>query len=395
MNMRILLLFGILLFSRVAEAQWERTNGPYGGSGIHCLAATPENLFSLTSETGIYRLSDKGIGWIALNTGLQRIKVFTLAASGSNLFVGTDSGLFLSIDQGSSWKVTGLEKIPIHSLTASGLNLYAASDDGRIFHSIDNGKSWIISEVSNISFRFLTASDANVYTGAYSGIFHSANNGGNWSRLTIPNANNYYIVSCAASHTNVFAGTTQDGVIRSTDNGNSWRSMNNGLKNYDIGALAVSGSYIFAGTSSGIYLSSNDEESWNPAGLTDVSSFAVYGDYLYAGTASTGVWRRHLSEMIPSSVPSSNHTSQFHLAQNYPNPFSERTTVGFDIPERTFVTLKVYDITGREVAVLANETMDAGSYTRIFNAEGLTSGTYICRIEAGTSRGSNVIQLMR
>jgi hypothetical protein len=50
---------------------------------------------------------------------------------------------------------------------------------------------------------------------------------------------------------------------------------------------------------------------------------------------------------------------------------------------KEFGALKVYDITGREVAVLANETLGAGSYTWTFNAEGIPSGTYICHLEAG------------
>jgi hypothetical protein len=81
----------------------------------------------------------------------------------------------------------------------------------------------------------------------------------------------------------------------------------------------------------------------------------------------------------------------FHLAQNYPNPFSESTTFRFDIPERAFVSLKVYDITGCEVAVLAGETLDAGSYSKTFNTKGIPAGAYICRFEAGGFRQARTL----
>jgi hypothetical protein len=88
-----------------------------------------------------------------------------------------------------------------------------------------------------------------------------------------------------------------------------------------------------------------------------------------------------INEMIPES---------FSLEQNYPNPFNPSTIIRFAIPivgalseVETQVTLKVYDVLGREVAVLVNEQKSPGNYEVTFNGSNLSSGIYICRMKSG------------
>jgi len=75
---------------------------------------------------------------------------------------------------------------------------------------------------------------------------------------------------------------------------------------------------------------------------------------------------------------------EYNLAQNYPNPFNPVTTIQYSIPQRSNVTLKVYDILGNEVATLINEEKDRGVYSVNFDASGLASGMYLYRIQAGS-----------
>ena len=72
------------------------------------------------------------------------------------------------------------------------------------------------------------------------------------------------------------------------------------------------------------------------------------------------------------------------LEQNYPNPFNPVTAIRYSVPRQGFVTLKVYDVLGREVAALVNETRQAGVYTSIWEPHGIPSGMYFCRLVAGT-----------
>ena len=71
------------------------------------------------------------------------------------------------------------------------------------------------------------------------------------------------------------------------------------------------------------------------------------------------------------------------LQQNYPNPFNPTTMIKYSIPGKSFVTLKVYDILGNEIATLVNGEKPAGHYSVRFNSKGLASGIYLYKMEAG------------
>ncbi len=99
---------------------------------------------------------------------------------------------------------------------------------------------------------------------------------------------------------------------------------------------------------------------------------------------------------LPTDVPSTGEPSvPFILEQNYPNPFNPTTTIKFPIPHSSFVSLKVFDLLGREVGRLVNEEMKPGSYARVFDAGGLASGVYFCRLQAGTFVETRMMLLIR
>ncbi|HMU44334.1 MAG TPA: T9SS type A sorting domain-containing protein, partial [Ignavibacteriaceae bacterium] len=77
-----------------------------------------------------------------------------------------------------------------------------------------------------------------------------------------------------------------------------------------------------------------------------------------------------------------NEPGSFELSTNYPNPFNPSTTIKFSIPEKSFVTLKVYDLLGREVTEIVNEELEPGSIEKTFDASSLSSGVYIYRVTA-------------
>ena len=75
--------------------------------------------------------------------------------------------------------------------------------------------------------------------------------------------------------------------------------------------------------------------------------------------------------------------NEYELFQNYPNPFNPNTKINFALPKQGLVTLKIYDITGREIKTLVNEVKQAGYYTVDFNASHLSSGVYFYKIQSG------------
>ncbi|NCS90369.1 MAG: T9SS type A sorting domain-containing protein [Ignavibacteria bacterium] len=73
----------------------------------------------------------------------------------------------------------------------------------------------------------------------------------------------------------------------------------------------------------------------------------------------------------------------FLLQQNYPNPFNPSTSISYSIKEMGLVTLKIFDVLGREVSVLVNEVKEPGKYSINFDASKLSSGVYIYYMNAG------------
>jgi len=124
-------------------------------------------------------------------------------------------------------------------------------------------------------------------------------------------------------------------------------------------------------------------DNWNEINL-GISSSGVSlefdsNGFLYVGTRKRGLFR---SVEITTNVKSiSNTPSTYLLLQNYPNPFNPTTVISYQIPQQGFVTLKIFDVLGREVATLVNEEKPAGRYEVNFNAVGLASGVYIYRMK--------------
>ena len=87
---------------------------------------------------------------------------------------------------------------------------------------------------------------------------------------------------------------------------------------------------------------------------------------------------------IATSVKTSNLPFQFYLYNNYPNPFNPSTEISFSLQESEKVTLKVYNVLGQEVALLVNQEMTAGQHSVKFDGNGLSSGVYIYKLNAGS-----------
>jgi hypothetical protein len=167
------------------------------------------------------------------------------------------------------------------------------------------------------------------------------------------------------SGTNLFAETTGGGVFLSTNNGINWSSVSNGLSSADVYALAVS-----------------------PDGMG--------GANLFVGTYGRGVWKRPLSEMVTGVEKlQTDLPTHFYLDQNYPNPFNPSTTISFTLPSKSVVSLKVFDLIGREVATIVSEEMSEGNHTEQWNAENYTSGVYFYRLHAETFTETKKLVLLK
>jgi hypothetical protein len=94
-------------------------------------------------------------------------------------------------------------------------------------------------------------------------------------------------------------------------------------------------------------------------------------------------WRDSSEIVVGITQTDPSVRASFTLKQNYPNPFNPATTIEFALPRNAEVSLKVYDILGKEIATLISQAMTAGSYSYELDASQWTSGVYFYRLEAG------------
>jgi hypothetical protein len=100
-------------------------------------------------------------------------------------------------------------------------------------------------------------------------------------------------------------------------------------------------------------------------------------------------------ESVVEGEDISSKPSAFALSQNYPNPFNPSTVIRYSVPQTSEVTIRVYDMLGRVVTTLVNERKAEGVYELPFNVQGLASGTYFYRLQAGTFSETKKMLLLK
>jgi len=210
----------------------------------------------------------------------------------------------------------------------------------------------------------------------------------------------------------IYIGNFNDGKVFRIDNGNtfveigdlpSWLGFmvlvgNNiyatAYQTHRIYKIPIDGSgqSIFAGTgvaggTDGNVLTAQFNQ---PNGITASST----GDTLYISEYGPKRLRMITGVVNPTSVQNDNGLiDDFELMQNYPNPFNPSTKINYSLPYTSFVTIKVYDVLGNEIAALVNEEKPNGRYSLNFDASEISSGVYFYTIQATSSeRGQNFVQ---
>ncbi len=182
------------------------------------------------------------------------------------------------------------------------------------------------------------------------------------------------------------------GLYASTDQGTTWTPA--GFTGLSVDRIIESDSVLFALQNGRVFASRTDTLAWKDiSGALSTDSIVVISaspEYLVALTeASDRIWYRPMREIrdllgsvgptatpgTPTEIPAG-----VTLLQNYPNPFNPTTTIGYQLPAGAHVRLVMFDLLGREVAVLVNERKEAGRHAVTFDATGLASGTYFYRL---------------
>jgi photosystem II stability/assembly factor-like uncharacterized protein len=322
-----------------------------------------------------------GMRFINLNTGFVTASL--------NYSAGEKNAILKTTNGGLNWSTLyAIDTSDIHNLfTLDGNTIFAAGwkrfggnpPDGIILKSSNGGNSWSIqifpgdAMFNDVNFPNSTTGFAVTYdTSLISLIYKTTNSGLNWTKLSFQNQNSVYYGIEFVNGSGKGMAIGNGGpffshllISRTTNYGGNWT-------NHTIpdSIHVLNGSSII------------DANNWFICGGS-FSSGIIYKTT--TGGEPIGI------EPISSEVP-----AQFSLFQNYPNPFNPTTKIKFDIPTplsppfgkggRTqsggFVKISIYDILGREVAVLVNEQLRAGTYEVDFDGANYPSGVYFYKLTA-------------
>jgi predicted phosphodiesterase len=168
--------------------------------------------------------------------------------------------------------------------------------------------------------------------------------------------------------------------------------------------------HIVVGTGGGGFYPESDYDGdngyWMPTKIYHENSFGyllveVDKDYLRT------MWKHRVDKfdfidggddynyLVTSTDSKYNLVSEYFLNQNYPNPFNPSTKIKYSIPKQSFITLKIYNMLGKEIETLVNEEKPVGNYEIKFNAASLSSGVYFYRLQAGNFVGTKKMIRLR
>jgi len=386
-------------------SEWIQTNWPVSNSFFN-LCSSKNKVFARTWDSfnggSMFLTTGDGSNWNQVGSADSSIDILSIVKLDSRILAGTWNGLFQSTNDGTNWNAfttTGIpEDAAIWSIVMINSTLFA-STTGAVYKSTDNGNTWIeISSGIAVDARItsIVASGDNIFAGSASnGVFKLANNGTSWTTINT-NLTDTHISQLVVLDNRLFA-VTLTGVFISDNSGTSWEADQSVLKK--VNCLVAVNEQIIAGTDdNGAYLSDDKGVTWNSFSsgmLADsrIWSLALSNDGIFAGTSS-GIY--FISS--PNEVDVEREIAvplTFTLKQNYPNPFNASTNISFSIPSKSFVSLKIYDLQGREVATIFSEEISAGYYTRKWNAANTSSGIYFYRLQAGSYSETKKLILLR
>lgn len=433
-------IIGSLIFADSASAQvWTDQNSRIS-TFVFAIKAVDENTVWAGAENGVFlRTIDGGTNWTAVTVpGAETINFLSIAAIDPDTayFAGAsfstiDTRIYKTTDGGLNWELQYQNTSPsafINSIAFwNETDGIAVSDpvDGSfvILTTTDGGAHWNQTPAENIppplpgefagfgdggGTPVAVAGSSHAWFGTAYGtasndpirVFRSTDRGQSWTvaNTTLANDGQFRGISSMAfkDTLNGFAGSSGFGTAGAgntlavtADGGQTWTNVENFVQtDSQVGTLVYVPNTAFrllvASTHGGAVYSDDGGSNWLNLSL-DLFAGLSFVDATTGWAAGPDGRIAKFNGDLPTAVLDrvSEIPQAFELSQNYPNPFNPSTTIQFTLARHTNVELKVFDLLGREVAILVDEALGSGTHEVVFDADDLPSGIYIYRIQTG------------
>ena len=288
-------------------AQWQMTNGPFGG-GIEIMTEENNILFASSSINGLYRSKDGGESWeVVSKTFFPNAKITALASNNGFVYVGTDGkGLYRSNDLGNTWSnipIGGTSLAYIWSFTTIDTKLFACTNHS-VYISLNNGDQWIKVDQGLPSFsNGLQMTSNNNILFAHNeeiGFYYSTNLGGTWNAINSPFTSSQQLTALCNKGNILYAGIYDFGrdssfIYKTIDFGNTWSKAFILDKKEKANSLYLNDSNILCCASNGIFKSTDSGITWNSMSAELMSKYVnciiAQNDSLFIGTMISGIFK--------------------------------------------------------------------------------------------------------
>jgi hypothetical protein len=335
---------------------------------------TVDTIFAVSggwSHPGIVKSCDGGKSWAQSDSGIildPDSHIFSMAINPVNPSVmyscsgGFGGGyVYKSTNSARSWTfagdITDMNPLAVALDPQHPETLYVGSCCiGGLWESLDGAVSFdsLLYDVGGVDVIAIDPEEPDIIyaliSRAYGGgpFAKSTNRGKTWSKDTLTGNEAYSLVINPIRPNEIYVALVGSrSIFQSTDRGDTWTDITGNIQGMVPNTLTIDpiGERLYLGSSNGLYVLS-----------------------------------------LPTSVGTSDQSSPkaILLNQNFPNPFNPSTTIRYELPKSSVVRLSVFDILGRDVAVLVNERREAGVHEVKFDGSSLASGVFFYRIEAGS-----------
>lgn len=413
---------GLAIRSVDNGATWTNITTPIN-AGLLAVDMVTENIGYAGGVNGnMLKTTNGGLSWQSVTSpvnmtirGISFVSEMVGYATGGD-FVGGPEGVgFISVttNGGLSWQNV-LSGLPVMTgiTTTSSSKIHAIGIKGFAITTSNAGVTW--NYLGILTLHWLYAIDFTDELNGYivggnvnTGMAWMTNNGGaSWFEFTLPQAQWLYAVDMVGSrvYTGGYAGKmlrAEIGVVPVELT--SFTASVIGKDQIELNWITQTET-----NNLGFDIQRDRGEGWENLGFiqgsgtsTNPRNYQFVDRNIQSGSVTTLKYRLiqrdydgqfNYSDVIQIDLPG---TESFALQQNYPNPFNPETSIGFSLPQSSQVTIKVFDILGKQIAVIADQIYNPGYHTVRFNASNLPSGIYFYEMRAGQFREIKRMNLLK
>jgi photosystem II stability/assembly factor-like uncharacterized protein len=386
---------------------WINQSKDFLRADFHSIDFFNSNLgFGIGDRNSIFKTEDGGLNWTTTYCNARSVNKIKFIDENIGYIAGTKSenipgydlydGLLLkTTNSGNEW----VENY-VGGMTTEFKDICFVSDTlgwftgtlpaGIAYKTSDGGNTWDLQgiEYNDYSINSVDFIDENFGIAAGTRFYKTTSGGENWELSPFIPATQIKSIILLDNYVGFAIGNGIDALYKTIDGGNSWIEMHTGSNEYLQKITFVNDTIGYTISTSEVYKTTDQGSTWikqqSPYhwGLSDLSFTNPNEGYVVG-------YKGYISKTTNGGVTfideekNQTHPKQYLLSQNYPNPFNPSTKISYQLPNAGYLTLKVFDVLGREVKTLVDEYKSAGNYEIDFNATNLPSGIYFYQLKTG------------